>query len=346
MEPNSWLGVEVRHFAALQALAHEGSFGRAARQLGYTQSAVSQQIATLERIVGERLVERPGGPRAVSLTEAGALLLRHAESIVARLQAAQADLRALQAGEAGTLTVGTFQSVGARVLPELMRRFTQQWPQIEVMLDELEDEEIVGAIERGQLDVGFVVLPVGEAPLETVELLRDPYVLIVAAESPLARTRPTLHQVAELPLVGFRDSPARRAGGCGVSCGGDRAPLGVPFERQPDRAGARRGGRRRCRDAAPDGQRRRSAASPSSSSRPRCRRGSSPWHSIATGTARPPRAPSCRLRARWRYSTVTVLARLRGWSTFRPRKRAIRYASSCNGRIASAACRKAGDSGT
>ena len=106
MEPNSWLGVEVRHFAALQALAHQGSFGRAAQELGYTQSAVSQQIATLERIVGERLVERPGGPRPVSLTEAGALLLRHAESIVARLQAAQADLRALQAGEVGTLTSG------------------------------------------------------------------------------------------------------------------------------------------------------------------------------------------------------------------------------------------------
>jgi molybdate transport repressor ModE-like protein len=208
MEPNSWLGVEVRHFAALQALAHEGSFGRAAQQLGYTQSAVSQQIATLERIVGERLVERPGGPRPVSLTEAGSLLLRHAESIVARLQAAQADLRALQAGEAGTLTVGTFQSVGARILPELMRRFTQKWPQIEVMLDEREDDEIVGAVERGELDVGFVLLPVGDAPLETVELLRDPYVLIVAADSPLARTRPTLRDIAQQPLVGFRDSPA------------------------------------------------------------------------------------------------------------------------------------------
>ena len=94
MKPNTWLGVEVRHFAALQALAHEGSFGRAAERLGYTQSAISQQIATLERIVGERLVERPGGPRAVSLTQAGTLLLRHAESIVARLQAAQADLDA------------------------------------------------------------------------------------------------------------------------------------------------------------------------------------------------------------------------------------------------------------
>src|SRR5581483_7445392 len=106
MERDAWLGVELRHFAALQALAATGSFGRAAQRLGYTQSAVSQQIAMLERIVGEKLVERPGGPRPVSLTEAGHLLLRHADSIVARLQAAQADLHALRAGEAGTLRVG------------------------------------------------------------------------------------------------------------------------------------------------------------------------------------------------------------------------------------------------
>src|SRR6202008_3169982 len=90
MEPDSWLGVEVRHFAALQALADEGSFGRAAERLGYTQSAVSQQIATLERIVGERLVERPGGPRPISMTEAGRILLRHAQSIVAPVQGAPA----------------------------------------------------------------------------------------------------------------------------------------------------------------------------------------------------------------------------------------------------------------
>jgi molybdate transport repressor ModE-like protein len=206
--PDSWLGVELRHFAALQAVASAGSFGRAAERLGYTQSAVSQQIATLERIVGEQLVERPGGPRPVSLTEAGQLLLRHADSIVARLQAAQADLQALQAGEAGTLRVGTFQSAGARVLPEIMRRFTAQWPLIEVMLEEHDDEEVAAALERGEIDVGFVLLPVGDAPLETVELLRDPYVLVVAAGSPLAEGPPSLSDVARQPLVGFRSGGA------------------------------------------------------------------------------------------------------------------------------------------
>src|SRR2546421_12659910 len=71
MQPDRWLGVELRHLIALEAVASEGPFGRAATSLGYTQSAVSQQIAMLEPIVGERLIERPGGPQPVSLTGAG-----------------------------------------------------------------------------------------------------------------------------------------------------------------------------------------------------------------------------------------------------------------------------------
>ena len=205
-EPDRWLGVELRHFAALQALASEGSFGRAAERLGYTQSAVSQQIATLERIVGEKLVERPGGPRPISLTEAGTLLLRHADSIVARLQAAQADLQALQAGEVGTLRVGTFQSAGARLLPAVMRRFTDAWPGIDVEIAELDDEEVELAIERGELDVGFVALPVSDAPLETSELVHDPYVLVVAASSPYATSPepPSLAEIGGERLIGFK----------------------------------------------------------------------------------------------------------------------------------------------
>src|SRR5207247_9470976 len=95
---------------------------------------------TLERIVGERLVERPGGPKAVSLTEAGELLLRHAQAIVARIAAAQADLSALSDGEAGVLRVGIYQSIGARVLPELMRRFGASWPPAELHLQEPGDD--------------------------------------------------------------------------------------------------------------------------------------------------------------------------------------------------------------
>src|SRR5437764_9503007 len=144
MGSDSWLGVELRHFLALEAVAREGSFGRAATALGYTQSAVSQQIATLERIVGHRLVERPGGPKPVSLTEAGKLLLTHADAIAARVAAAQADLTALAEGEAGTLRVGVYQSVGQRILPELMRRYLSAWPQVRVTLTEsANDDELL-----------------------------------------------------------------------------------------------------------------------------------------------------------------------------------------------------------
>ena len=96
------VGVEVRHLMALEAVAQTGSFSQAATRLGYAQSAISQQISTLEKAVGHRLVDRPGGPRSVSLTEAGKVLLDHAGHIVARLAAAKADLDAMAAGDAGS----------------------------------------------------------------------------------------------------------------------------------------------------------------------------------------------------------------------------------------------------
>ena len=117
MSADGLVGVEARHLAALQAVAEEHSFSRAAERLGYAQSAVSQQIAALERAVGLKLVERPGGPRPVSLTEAGEVVLRHADRLLARLGALRADLDQLVAGESGTIRVGTFQSAGARILP-------------------------------------------------------------------------------------------------------------------------------------------------------------------------------------------------------------------------------------
>jgi len=207
MEPDRWLGVELRHLAALEAVSREGSFGRAATALGYTQSAVSQQIATLERIVGEKLIERPGGPKPVSLTEAGRLLLRHAEAIVARMAAAQADLTALHDGEAGTLRVGIYQSIGQRILPELMRRYAAAWPLVDVTLTEsASDEELLQLVERGELDLTFADLPLIEGPFEFVELLRDPWLLVVPKDSPLAdrATPPPLREIAQLDLIGFR----------------------------------------------------------------------------------------------------------------------------------------------
>src|SRR5262245_1689215 len=223
MRTDSLLGVELRHLLALQAIAEHGSFGRAAQALGYTQSAVSQQIAALERAVGEKLLERPGGPRPVSLTEAGRLLLRHAEVIVARMKAAQADLAAFADGAAGPLRVGTYQSVSARLLPALVRRFKEEFPKVDVQLSEsARDDELETRLERGEVDLSFVMLPMNEAPLEAEQLLVDPYVLIVPAGSGLAgRAKPpSLREVAREPLIGYRacrsmdaiETAIRRAG--------------------------------------------------------------------------------------------------------------------------------------
>ena len=107
-----WLGVEMRHLVALRTLAEERSFRATAVRLGYTQSAVSQQIATLERLVGQRLVERSAGGRTVELTEAGHVLDSHAEAIAARLATAKADMDSLASGRAGRLRVGTQGNCG------------------------------------------------------------------------------------------------------------------------------------------------------------------------------------------------------------------------------------------
>ena len=197
----------MRHFLALEAVSREHSFAKAAVALGYTQSAVSQQIATLERLVGQKLVERPGGPKPVSLTEAGRLLLTHAEAIAARVAAAQADLTALEDGEAGTLRVGVFQSVGQRILPELMRRYLASWPKVGVSLTEsADDSDLLAQVERGELDLTFSDLPLTEGPFESVELLRDPYVLVVPAGSELAKrsSPPSLREVAQFQLIGHK----------------------------------------------------------------------------------------------------------------------------------------------
>jgi molybdate transport repressor ModE-like protein len=202
MSADQWLGVELRHLAALEAIARTGSFGRAARELGYTQSAVSQQIAQLERIVGQRLFDRPGGPRRVEPTEAGLLLLRHADAIVAQIDAARADMAALAQGEAGTLRVGIYQSVGARLLPARVR-----------VREESAAADLLRLLEHGELDLTFADLPLREGPFEFAELLQDPYILLVSAKSELAslEAAPSLREVAKLPLIGRRstDDPDR-----------------------------------------------------------------------------------------------------------------------------------------
>jgi molybdate transport repressor ModE-like protein len=202
-----WSRLELRHLLALDAIAREGSFWAAANALDCSQSAVSQQVALLERIVGHRLVERSRGRRDVTITEAGRLLLAHAEAITARLRAARADFAAYAEGAAGVLRVGSYQSVGQRIVPTLLREFAAAWSRVEVRLEErASDHELLDLVEGGDLDLTFGILPLRRGPFESVELLRDPYVVVVPAAWPVgAEGRPfRVRDLRGLPMVSYR----------------------------------------------------------------------------------------------------------------------------------------------
>jgi DNA-binding transcriptional LysR family regulator len=187
MSANDWASIELRHLLALRAVARSGSFSRAAEELGYTQSAISQQIAMLERFVGVPLFERRGGRRQVTLSEAGKLLLRHAGAVVDRLQSARADLAAFAEGAKGTLRIGAYESVSARILPAILGVFAAKWPKVDIDLKDSSDEELLPLVEAGELDLAFVMdTETMSDGFKTTELLRDPYVLLLPAGSPLA----------------------------------------------------------------------------------------------------------------------------------------------------------------
>jgi DNA-binding transcriptional LysR family regulator len=207
LSPANRLALELRHLQALDAVARHRSFRAAAEELGYTQSAVSQQIVALEQLVGVRLFDRGSGPRPVRLTEPGRMLLRHARAVLARIDAASADLTALAQGVVGELRVGTFQSVATRLLPFGLERFRAQWPRVEIQLFESgSHDEIDDRLERGALDLAFTTPPVAHKDLlGYVELLRDPYMLVVHAEHPLARVeRIDVNDLDGLDVVGYR----------------------------------------------------------------------------------------------------------------------------------------------
>ncbi len=199
-----WLGIEPRHLATLRVVAEAGSFRGAAAELGYVPSGVSAQVGALERAVGRPLVRRRRGA-GIELTEAGRVLLDHADAILDRLRAAQADMVALDDEATVPLRVGITQSVGIRALPDIVRRFGRDWPLVRIQPRESEtDLDLYGGVETAELDLTFVELPAPPGPFETLPLLVDPYVLIVRSDSPLAHRPhcPNLSEIGNLELIG------------------------------------------------------------------------------------------------------------------------------------------------
>src|SRR5256885_12280559 len=122
--------LDVRRMRILREVAARGSFSAAAEALSYTQSAVSQQIAALEREVGTKLVER--NARGIRLTDAGEALVRHTEAVIANLAEAEAELEAIAGIRRGRVRPALFQDAGAPPLPQAIAAFRSRHPRVEL----------------------------------------------------------------------------------------------------------------------------------------------------------------------------------------------------------------------
>ncbi len=170
--------LELKHLVALDAVADEGTFGRAAERLGYTQSAVSQQIAALEKLLGEPVFDRPGGPKPVELTPLGEHLLAEARSLLGRANALWESVDRFRTGEIGRITIGTFQSASTKVLPRVVGEMVRRFPGVELRVFESDDDdELIASLEHGDLDLTFMVGPIAPQ-FESVSLFHDPFVLV------------------------------------------------------------------------------------------------------------------------------------------------------------------------
>jgi DNA-binding transcriptional LysR family regulator len=164
--------VELRHLTTMAAVADEGSFGRAAARLGYTQSTVSQQIAALEKAVGGAVFDRPGGPKPVRITPLGAIVLAHGRDLLAGAQAMAAAVDRFKAGD-GRVDIGTFQSVSNVILPLVIRGLRDEHPGCDIRLFEEETDEP----QVHDLDLMFFDGRV-DGDVEHRKLLDDPYVVV------------------------------------------------------------------------------------------------------------------------------------------------------------------------
>jgi DNA-binding transcriptional LysR family regulator len=203
--------MELRHLIALRAVAEERSFGKAAAHIGYTQSAVSQQIACLERSLGCRLFERPPSRADVKLTEAGTIVLRHAEVIAAEIAATQADLEALQRTGSRHLRIGMHVSTAGSALADVIGTFDPERSETIEFVESAADGLFVDLLQRGELDIAWLHVPLKSSAIEWIEAITDPFVLVVARGAARVTARPLsdVRTLSGSKLATLRSSPAR-----------------------------------------------------------------------------------------------------------------------------------------
>jgi DNA-binding transcriptional LysR family regulator len=181
--------LNVTRLRILKEVAYKGSLSAAAHALSYTQSAVSQQIATLEAEAGMALLERHA--RGVSLTAAGQTLVAHAEDILASLDAADTALAQIAGLRGGRLRMASFPTAGATLMPLAIATFRAAYPDVELTLAEGEPEDVAPRLRAGELDLAllFEFEPDEQQLPEDatrIELLADPMHVALPREHRLA----------------------------------------------------------------------------------------------------------------------------------------------------------------
>ena len=180
---------DLRLLSVLREVALRGSFSAAAEALAYTQPAVSQQIARLEKQVGVKLIERE--PRGIRLTPAGEVLVRHTERILAQLAAADEELQEVATQARGRLRIGSFATAAGTIVPRAVAAFRRLRPAIEVDISLLDPHESIPALRRGDIEIaiteeGGFDSEVDTSGLEVEHLLDDHMWVSLPADHPLA----------------------------------------------------------------------------------------------------------------------------------------------------------------
>ena len=191
--------IDLRQLRYLVAVAEELHFGRAAQRLGMAQPPLTQQIQKLERALGTPVFLRR--PRRTELTEAGAVLLEEARSLLGSFDQALERTRRAARGETGQLTVGVPPSVMLTRLPVAIRKYRDRFPEVRFTLREMATSAIEGALAAEQLDIGFLRAASGRSREFRFE---EQVVAVLPAVHPLAsRPRLALRNLAAEPFVFF-----------------------------------------------------------------------------------------------------------------------------------------------
>ncbi|MEU5200441.1 LysR family transcriptional regulator [Streptomyces scabiei] len=195
--------LDVRRMQVLRTVVTSGSVTAAATALGYTPSAISQQVAALEKEAGTALLERVG--RGVRPTAAGLLLTGYADTIGRQVAEAETALADLRAGRTGRLAVRYFATAGAALVAPAVARLRAEHPGVRIELRLIDPDDPLPAVREGAADLALVVRPRGDTPdgVRLLHLLDDTYFAVLPAAHPLAgRTGLALSDLADEPWVG------------------------------------------------------------------------------------------------------------------------------------------------